>query len=97
MEGEVAAIEEELDRRAGVGVAGAAQSFESQSTERLKLEHQKWQRAVLALEKRMNDLQEMYWGEGRQGDIENDLSSYRREVRTFSDEMAAIEKVLDQR
>jgi hypothetical protein len=45
----------------------------------------------------MNDLQEMYWGEGRQGDIENDLSSYRREVRTFSDEMAAIEKVLDQR
>jgi hypothetical protein len=97
MEGEVAAIEEELDRRAGVGVAGAAQSFESQSTERLKLEHQKRQRAVLALEKRMNDLQEMYWGEGRQGDIENDLSSYRREVRTFSDEMAAIEKVLDQR
>ena len=96
-EGEVSAIEEELDRRHGITGADSNQPFEAQSTERLKLEHQKRQRAVLALEKRINDLQEMYWGEGREGDIDNDLSSYRREIRSLSDEMAAIEGDLDQR
>ena len=96
-EGEVSAIEEELDRRHGITGADSNQPFEAQSTERLKLEHQKRQRAVLALEKRITDLQEMYWGEGREGDIDNDLSSYRREIRSLSDEMAAIERVLDQR
>lgn len=89
------AIEEELDRRAGHKEASSAEAFDKQSNHRLKLEHQKRQRTVFALEKRLSDLQEMYWGEGREGNIDNDLAHYRKELQTLNSEMTAIERALD--